>query len=93
MTPRVKQTATLLWTIYFGLIVTLTIILMIEGLPFYDSITHSFTTIATAGFSIHPDSIGAYQPIVQYTIILFMIIAASSFSSFSSNTKRKIRVF
>ena len=80
LTPRIKQTATLLWTIYFGLIVSLTIILMIEGLPFYDSITHSFTTIATAGFSTHPDSIGAYEPIVQYTIILFMIIAASSFS-------------
>ena len=53
---------------------------MIEGLTFYDSITHSFTTIATAGFSTNPNSIGAYQPIVQYTIVLFMIIAASSFS-------------
>ena len=80
LTPRVKQTATLLWTIYFGLIIIQTIVLMIEGLTFYDSITHSFTTIATAGFSTNPNSIGAYQPIVQYTIILFMIIAASSFS-------------
>ena len=52
---------------------------MIEGLTFYDSITHSFTTIATAGFSTNPNSIGAYQPIVQYTIVLFMIIAASVF--------------
>ena len=80
LTPRVKQTATLLWTIYFGLIIIQTIVLMIEGLTFYDSITHSFTTIATAGFSTNPNSIGAYQPIVQYTIILFMLIAASSFS-------------
>ena len=80
LTPRVKQTATLLWTIYFGLIIIQTIVLMIEGLTFYDSITHSFTTIATAGFSTNPNSIGAYQPIVQYTIVLFMIIAASSFS-------------
>ncbi len=80
LTPRVKQTASLLWTIYFGLITILTIILMIEGLSFYDSITHSFTTIATAGFSTNSNSIAAYSPIVQYTIIFFMVLAASSFS-------------
>ena len=80
LTPRIKQTASLLWSIYFGLIIIMTITLMIEGLSFYDSITHSFTTIATAGFSTNSNSIAAYSPIVQYTIIFFMIIAASSFS-------------
>lgn len=80
LSPRVKQTATLLWTIYFGLIISLTITLMIEGLSFYDSLTHSFTTIATAGFSTNANSIGNYSSVVQYTIIIFMVIAASSFS-------------
>ena len=80
LTPRVKQTAKLLWGIYIGLIILETIILMIEGVSFYDSITHSFTTIATAGFSTHSESIAYFSPIVQYTIIFFMIIAATSFS-------------
>ena len=80
LTPRIKQTAKLLWAIYIGLIISQTIILMIEGVSFYDSITHSFTTIATAGFSTNSDSIFSFSPIVQYTIIFFMIIAASSFS-------------
>ena len=80
LTPRIKQTASLLWSIYFGLIIIMTITLMIEGLSFYDSITHSFTTIATAGFSTNADSIASYPSIVQYTFIFFMIIAASSFS-------------
>ena len=80
LTPRVKQTAKLLWGIYIGLIVAETIILMIEGVSFYDSITHSFTTIATSGFSTHSESIGYFPPIVQYTIIFFMILAATSFS-------------
>ena len=80
LTPRVKQTAKLLWGIYIGLIISQTIILMIEGVSFYDSISHSFTTIATAGFSTHSESIAYFSPIVQYTIIFFMIIAATSFS-------------
>ena len=80
LTPRVKQTATLLWTIYFGLIIIQTIVLMIEGLTFYDSITHSFTTIATGGFSSNPNSIDTYPSIVQYTFVIFMLLAASSFS-------------
>ena len=80
LTPRVKQTATLLWAIYFGLIISETIILLIEGLTFYDALTHSFATMATGGFSTNPDSVASYPSIVQYTLIFFMILAASSFS-------------
>ena len=86
LTPRVKQTAKLLWGIYIGLIIAETIILMIEGVNFYDSLTHSFTTIATAGFSTYGNSISGLSSVVtipsvvEYTIIFFMILAATSFS-------------
>ena len=94
LTPRVQQTAKLLWVIYIGLIISQTIILMIEGLNFYDSLTHSFSTIATAGFSTYSDSVGFFSPLVQYTIILFMIIAATSFSlHFLAISKGKIEYF
>ena len=94
LSPRIKQTAKLLWGIYIGLIISQTIILMIEGVNFYDSITHSFTTIATSGFSTHSESIAYFSPIVQYTIIIFMIIAASSFSlHFLAIRKGKIEYF
>ena len=67
---------------------------MIEGLTFYDSITHSFTTIATAGFSTHSESIAFFSPLVQYTIIIFMIVAATSFSlHFLAISKGKIEYF
>ena len=86
LTPRVKQTAKLLWGIYIGLICAETVGLMIEGVSFYDSLTHSFTTIATSGFSGYGESIRGLSAtvnipsIVEYTIIFFMIIAATSFS-------------
>ncbi len=80
MTPRVKQTATLLWGIYVGLISAETIILMAEGLTFFDSICHAFGTMATGGFSTKNASVGEFGSLVQWTIILFMFLAATNFS-------------
>ena len=81
MTPRIKQTAKLLWGIYVGLVILLTSILYIEGMSFFDAICHSFTTIATAGFSTHSESIAFFDnPIIEWTIIVFMLIAATNFT-------------
>jgi len=81
ITPRVKQTAKLLWGIYVGLVLFQTLILKIEGMSWFDSICHSFTTIATSGFSTKDSSIAYFNSsIIEYTIIIFMIIAATNFS-------------
>jgi len=80
LTPRVKQTAKLLWGIYVGFVLILALILKIEGMSWFDALCHSFTTIATGGFSTQSSSIGAYSGLIQWTIILFMFIAATNFS-------------
>ena len=80
MTPRVKQTAKLLWSIYVGLVVILSFILWMQGMDVHAALCHSFTTIATAGFSTKNASIGAFSPLIQWTIICFMIIAGTSFT-------------
>ena len=80
ITPRVKQTAKLLWGIYVGFVLILCLILKIEGMSWFDAICHSFTTIATAGFSTKTISIGAYGGLIQWTIIIFMFLAATNFS-------------
>ena len=80
LTPRVKQTAKLLWGIYVGFVLILSLILKIEGMSWFDAFCHSFTTIATAGFSTQNSSIGAYSGLIQWTIIIFMFLAATNFS-------------
>ncbi len=80
LTPRVKQTAKLLWGIYVGFVLILSLILKIEGMPWFDAFCHSFSTIATAGFSTQNSSIGAYSGLIQWTIIIFMFVAATNFS-------------
>jgi len=79
-TPRVKQTAKLLWGIYVGFVLILSLILKIEGMTWFDAFCHSFCTIATSGFSTQNNSIESYSIIIQWTIIIFMFLAASNFS-------------
>ena len=90
MTPRIKQTAKLLWSIYIGLVLILAFILFLEGMSVHEALCHAFSTISTAGFSTKNASIGAFTPLIQWTIILFMFLAGTSFTLhyiFLSNKK------
>jgi len=79
--PRVKETAKRLWGIYVILTAAETLLLMVGGLNFFDAINHSFTTMATGGFSTKNASIAYYtSPYVQYIFILFMFFAGMNFT-------------
>ena len=79
--PRVRETAMLMWLIYVGFSVLLTTILLIEGMSLYDSLAHTFGTMATGGFSTFNASVGHFDSIViEVTIVLFMIAAGTNFS-------------
>ncbi len=78
--PRITQTAKRLWGIYAGLTLILSALLFLGGMGVFDSINHAFSTVATGGFSTKNDSIAGFSPFIQYVIILFMILGATSFS-------------
>jgi trk system potassium uptake protein TrkH len=81
ISPRIRQTAKTLWIIYLGFTVTETLLLRLGGMSFYDAICHSFTTMATGGFSTKQASIGHWDsPFIQYVIILFMFFAGTNFT-------------
>ncbi len=79
--PRIGQTAKLLWGVYLLLSALEVLLLVIGGMPLYDSICHTFTTMATGGFSTKNASIGAFNnPFVEYVIIFFMFVAGVNFA-------------
>ena len=79
--PRVRETAKILWMVYLGFTATQILLLVISGMPWFDSICHSFTTMPTGGFSIKNASIGYYDSAaIQYIIIFFMFLAGVNFS-------------
>ena len=80
LTPRIAQTAKILWGVYVGMTLLEMVLLMLGGLDWFDAITHSFATLSTGGFSTKNASVGHYDPYVQYVIIAFMFLAGINFS-------------
>jgi trk/ktr system potassium uptake protein len=79
--PRVRETAVRLWGIYVMLTLAEVVLLFIGGMNFFDSVCHSFTTMATGGFSTKQASIAYYQsPFIHYVIIFFMFAAGVNFT-------------
>jgi trk system potassium uptake protein len=78
--PRITETAKRLWMIYLLLTLVLIILLMLGKMNFFEAINHSFSTVATGGFSPKNDSIASYSPYIQYVIVLFMILAGTNFT-------------
>lgn len=81
ITPKITETAKILWMIYLGLTILETLLLMAGGLDWFDALTHTFGTLATGGFSTMNASVGAFDsPFVQNVITLFMVMAGMNFA-------------
>lgn len=80
LSPRITQTAKLLWVVYAGLTLILFLLLMAGGLSPFDALNHAFTAMPTGGFSTRNASAAAYESrFVQYVLILFMYLAGVNF--------------
>jgi len=78
--PKTSSMAKRLWAIYIGLTAVMTLILMLGGVNFYESLCHAFASIATGGFSTKNASAGFYSPFVQYVMMIFMLISGINFA-------------
>jgi trk system potassium uptake protein TrkH len=81
LTPRIASTAKLLWGIYLLLNVILILLLKVCGMDWFDSVCHSFATLATGGFSTRNISIEAFHNVaIESVIILFMFLGGVNFA-------------
>lgn len=79
--PQLRQTAKILYSIYFVITLVEVIALRIAGLPLYDAFIHSFGTVGTGGFSNMNSSVGAYNNLAAEIIItLFTFICGVNFT-------------
>lgn len=93
ISPRIRQTAKTLWVIYLGFTLTETVLLWIGGMSLFDSICHSFTTMATGGFSTKQASIAYWSsPYIQYVITIFMFFAGTNFTLSYLALKGKFKI-
>ncbi len=81
ITPRVRSTATALWSIYISLTLLQMLFLVLAGMPVFDAVCNSFSTLAAGGFSPNPQSIMGYNnSLIETIIIVFMFLAGANFA-------------
>ena len=71
-----------------------TVLLYIAGMDWFDALNHSFSTVATGGFSTKNNSIAAYpQASIQWILIFFMFIAGINFSLHAQALRGVVKVY
>jgi trk system potassium uptake protein TrkH len=94
LTPRIRDTAKTLWWVYLGLTLTEMVILRVCGLPWFDALAHSLSTLGTGGFSTKNASIAAYDMVsVEVVITVFMLLAGTNFALLHAARRGGWRVF
>lgn len=92
LVPQISRTGKILYLIYFTLTCTQIVLLLISGMPLYDSLVNTFGTAGTGGFSVRNTSIGAYNNVfAEVTITVFMFIFGANFALYYQAIKGNIR--
>ena len=80
MMPKMADTARLLYAIYAPLTVVEFVLLLLAGMPLFDSMIHAMGTAGTGGFSNRNLSVGAYNNLaVELIITVFMLMFGTNF--------------
>ncbi len=88
--PSIKHTLEKAIEIYFAYTLLGIILYLLAGLPLFDSINLTFTTISTGGMSIKNANVGFYNNNIVYLITMFlMILGATSFTVHYKMVKTK----
>ncbi len=81
LTPRITETAKVLFTIYLVLTIACTFSYWAAGMSLFDAIGHAFSTVAIGGFSTHDQSIGYFDsPLIMLICMVFMILSGVNFA-------------
>lgn len=94
VSPRIADTAKMMWSIYIVLTAVEVLVLWLCGMDVFDAVCHSFSTIATGGFSTHNNSLEFYDsPAIHYTVTFFMFISGINFVLLIYLLRGKARYF
>ena len=81
LVPKISQSAKIMYSIYILLTASETVCLRIAGMPWYDSLLHAMSTVATGGFSSRTASLGAYNStVVNMIVVVFMLLSSLNFA-------------
>lgn len=77
--PRATEISSRISVVYFGLTIACAFAYLGFGMSPFDAATHAMTTVATGGFANYDASFAVFLPGVEYSAVLFMMLAALPF--------------
>lgn len=80
ITPKIAQTAKILWFIYIFLTFIQIVLLLFTDMNFSESVFHTFGSLGTGGFSMKDSGLANYSPAAQWICTVFMLIAGTNFA-------------
>lgn len=92
LTPKIQNTALILWSIYVGFSVLEAILLKLGGMNLYEAVTVTFSTMAAAGFCVKNSSIGTFNSLyVDIVVTIFMLIGGTNFALYYKAMTGKLK--
>lgn len=90
---RLGTVVRVMMAVYIGLVVVETFLLWLAGMSLFDAVNHSFSTVATGGFSTKNTSIMYYDSLaIDLIVIVFMILSSIHFGViYTSLRKRSLK--
>ena len=79
-TPRIKNTASSLWKVYFGLTILAIALLTCNGMDVFNSICHAFSAVSGGGFSPNSKSLIGQSNSIIWVLCFFMFFAGASYN-------------
>ncbi len=95
LTPRIGQTAKLLWAVYAGLTAVCIACLRFAGMNWFDAVCHGFSALALGGFSTYDASIGHFNSLrIEMVLTVFQVLAALNFAThYLAWSQRGVRAY
>ncbi len=95
LTPRIGQTAKLLWAVYAGLTAVCILCLRFAGMNWFDAVCHGFSALSLGGFSTYDASVGHFNSLrIELVLTVFQILAALNFAThYLAWSQRGVRAY
>lgn len=90
LTPRLADTAKILWVVYAILAFATMSAFKLAGMGWFDALCHAFSIVSLGGFSTHTASLSYYNNhAVEWVAGVFMLLSAANFALYYKVYERR----
>ncbi|MBR5577751.1 MAG: TrkH family potassium uptake protein [Lachnospiraceae bacterium] len=82
LVPKIRYTARILYLIYIGMSLIMLILLLLGGLPLFESLCATFGAAGTGGFGIKNNSMAGYSSYTIWITGIFMVLFGVNFNAY-----------